>query len=248
MSFSNPQYFRKQILKPSIFQATNLQGLNSSGNKLTSSPNPQYFWQQIDQLFKSTIFLATDWPYLQILDISGNKLTSSAGNRVARMASQLFDAHRRRREEPGETYNSDIAFNLVTGKMKMKTTDISYHLFFYSNLMLFLADNWQFLLKGQSLTRKPTRRRSGLKICQNCRRGGVSEGAWIVFDPGAKSNWTRHRSSGRSEDLAGKPLNFLVWIYSSVENILEKQFRSWVENFPVEEGELSSWGNSFNIH
>ena len=113
MSFSNPQYFRKQILKPSIFQATNLQGLNSSGNKLTSSPNPQYFWQQIDQLFKSTIFLATDWPYLQILDISGNKLTSSAGNRVARMASQLFDAHRRRREEPGETYNSDIAFNLI---------------------------------------------------------------------------------------------------------------------------------------
>ena len=62
----NPQYFWQQILKLSIFLATNPRVLNISGNKLTSSANPRYFRQQIDHL------------YLQILNISDNKLTSSA--------------------------------------------------------------------------------------------------------------------------------------------------------------------------
>ena len=107
------------LLKPPIFQETNPRTLNISGNK---SSNSQYFWQQI---LESSIFLATNWPALQILDISGNKLTtsiskswiflttskpalqilntsgnkltSSAGNRVARIASQLFDSHKKRR-------------------------------------------------------------------------------------------------------------------------------------------------------
>ena len=32
------------------------------------------------------------------------------------MASQLFDAHRRRTGEPGETYNPDVAFILIFHK------------------------------------------------------------------------------------------------------------------------------------
>ena len=152
-----------------------------SGNE---SSNPQYFWQQIDELCKSSIFLATNWPalyqnpeyfwqqidqlYLQILNISDNKLTSSPGIELRgwrHSFSMLTGGGQENREKL--TIQMLHSFWYFTRKRNMKTTDISYHLFF-SNLMLFLADNLQFLFKGQSLTRKPTRSRLGLSICQNC--------------------------------------------------------------------------------